>query len=207
MFPSIKYRGDPGSGAEFLTFHRDMMREYKWIIAQYPAAGLQYEPWPTIPDDVRQVINDNTPNEVDTGLARIPQLLASGALDELGSWIEPDPRGRLDLGSGLHDDTHGAVAALEQGTVPAAAGMGSPSTAHRNIIFYRLHGWIDERYADWQRAHGQQPDLSSMQPMDMHGGGHAHFNLSAPLEPPTVQDAARIIDQLIAFPRMKIGKP
>lgn len=203
MFLTLKFRGDPGAGDDFVRFHRDMMREYKWILAQHPGAGVHYDPWPAIPDDVRKVIESNFPNEVAQGTQGVDRLTTQGSRDQLGAFIEPDPQGVFTNGQGLHDLSHGAVAEIEQATVPQEFSMGSPSTAHRNLIFYRLHGWIDERYAEWQRAHGEQPDLTPLKPADMNGGDHHRFNLEAALDIFAASHIAKAADELVRFPVLR----
>jgi hypothetical protein len=54
--------------------------------------------------------------------------------------------------------------------------MGSPDTAHHNEHFWSLHGWIDELFAEWQRAHGEPVDQSPQPPI---AAGHGHLMPSA----------------------------
>jgi hypothetical protein len=199
MFPALKFRDEPGAGAEFLTFHREMMREYKWLLEQLPEANVVYEPWPTIRDDVRVFIENTYHLSVADGLNGVSDLSVSGTLSDVGGYIEPSPDNNAESGAGLHDASHGAVSAIEkvQG-LASEFSMGSPSTAHRNIIFYQLHGWIDERYAAWQRAHGETPDLSPKEPTGMHGA-HAMVHTAPDLE--ILNNAIDAVDTLLRFDR------
>lgn len=199
MFPALKFRDEPGAGAEFLTFHREMMREYKWLLEQFPDVNVVYEPWPTIRDDVRTFIENTYQLSVTDGLNGVSGLTVSGTLSDIGGYIEPSPVDNSKSGAGLHDASHGAVSAIEktQG-LSSDFSMGSPSTAHRNIVFYQLHGWIDERYAAWQRAHGEVPDLSPKEPSGMHG---AHAMARAIPDVEDLNNAVDAVDTLLRFDR------
>lgn len=39
--------------------------------------------------------------------------------------------------------------------------LGSPFSSHVNRHFWKVHGWIDDRIAAWEDAHGQLADLSA----------------------------------------------
>lgn len=203
MFPTLKFRDEAGAGAEFITFHRDMMREYKWILDQHTDAGLTYSPWPSIPKDVADVIDNEfvgMSGYTSTGEKELQTLAETSSLDGLGSFMEPAPRADPANGRGLHDFSHGAVSEIEKKLhLPAKYSMGSPSTAHRNIVFYQLHGWIDELYASWQRAHGEQPDLSPKKP-GMHGHDHMlSLDVDRDVSLSQIADAA---DRLVGFPTL-----
>jgi hypothetical protein len=205
MFPDLKFRDEPGAGAEFLTFHREMMREYKWLLNKYPTK-VAYDPWSTIPHDVRDFLETNYNLPVEEGLNTISDLTLSGLLSDIGGFIEPSPAGNYSGGGGLHDLSHGAVSQLEKKKkLPKKFSMGSPSTAHRNIVFYQLHGWIDECYAAWQRAHGETPDLSPKEPSEMHGvhGMHGMVELS---NVDTLNDVISAVDRLLKFDRHFLKK-
>lgn len=202
MFPTLRFRDEPGAGEDFLTFHREMMREYKWILERFPEAGLSYLPWQSIPDDVRQVIETEFGLPVDPGLSSISTLVNSGTLSNIGGFIEPCPAQRFTEGRGLHDLSHGAVAEIEEKQGLASDfSMGSPSTAHRNVVFYQLHGWIDECYAAWQRAHGQIPDLSPKAPSGM----HRTQTVTKAMDRESLQDAVSVVDRVLRFDRRWLG--
>jgi hypothetical protein len=56
--------------------------------------------------------------------------------------------------------------------------MNDPATAPHNRHFWGLHGWIDESFARWQRAHGEAVDQSPISP---HVSEHGHLAPPAPL--------------------------
>ncbi|WP_288375402.1 hypothetical protein [uncultured Pseudomonas sp.] len=201
MFPTLKFRDEPGAGAEFLTFHRDMMREYKWLLEQFPDVKISYQPWTSIPDDVANFIEKNfnvSAGHVNAGSKEIDKLIKSGSLDELGAFMEPCPDDNQEFGAGLHDLAHGAVSYIEEGNGLARDfSMGSPSTAHRNKVFYQLHGWIDECYAAWQTAHNQSPDTTPKAPGE-HGG---HVMGHAPTDEKMLKDAIETVDTILRFER------
>ena len=193
-FPGLIARGSAGAGEQFLRFHRDMMRNYKWLLSQHPGAGVAYQPWTDIPKAVADLI-ETWGLPVQQHLLRVRELTNSGSADELGNHIEPNPQG-----AGIHDYSHGAVAELEDNVTAPEFSMGSSSTSHRNLVFYELHGWIDERLADWQRAHGEDVDQS---PLDPAHGGHSLFLKSLPLSAASerVRDEQELFEPFLQFPR------
>ena len=70
-----------------------------------------------------------------------------------------------------------------------AVTMNAFGTAPHNEHFWGLHGWIDERLADWQRAHGEAVEQSPLPPSH-----HLHGLMGivpAPVEPHTGGDVLR----------------
>lgn len=99
----------------------------------------------------------------------------------------------------MHDLSHGAVSEIEKEKgLPEEYSMGRPSTAHRNSVFYQLHGWIDELYASWQRTQGDEPDLTPKQPG---GHGHAHDLGLDTFAEGIASKIARAADQVAGFAR------
>lgn len=196
-FPALIARGSPGAGEQFLRFHRDMMRNYKWILQQHAGHGVTYLPWTAIPENVSGTL-EGWGLDVQMHLRRVGELISQHSVDDLGNFIEPNP-----AGVGLHDYSHGAVTELEQDSTPEEFSMGNPATSHRNLVFYELHGWIDERLADWQRANGEQVDQS---PLDPGHGGHHFWTGNVMLREIAPSEAEELMSRFMSFPRGQFAR-
>lgn len=193
-FPTLLGLLDVGSGEQFLRFHRDMVRVFKWVLANTPGPAYTYTPWPELPPFVADLFEANDPGFLAGVYSRTIELVAQSTAEQLGAFIEAtltstEPR------RGLHDSTHGAVDQYEVGQFGAGAAglkdarMNAFGTAPHNEHFWGLHGWIDERFADWQRAHGEAVDQSPLPPSH-----HLHGLMGivpAPVEPHTGGDVLR----------------
>ena len=42
LFPGLKGIDEPGSGEQFLRFHRDMVRLFKWVLANTPGPAYPF---------------------------------------------------------------------------------------------------------------------------------------------------------------------
>lgn len=181
QFPNLKFLNEAGSGEEFLVFHREMIRHFKWQVDQTPEADYRYEPWPDIPSWIVAAFEQSQPGYLAAAQAEIQRLVQVGTLDELGAFIEATQTA-LNPARNLHNRTHGLISAMERNVTIAAASllsifspvvpitvddadMGNLATSPHNDHFWQLHGWIDERYADWQRAHGETVDQSPLEHM------------------------------------------
>ena len=190
VFPNIKLINQAGTGEEFLRFHRMMVREFKWIVANTAGPAYAYEPWPALADFVVQSLDQDPPDYVAGAVARIAQLVTSGTADELGNFIEATEFGGVPQ-PGIHNASHGAISDFEHLPGNSDADMDDLAQAPHNEYFWHLHGWIDGLFADWQRNHGEAVDQSPMQPMDM-GVTHPLVALSSVLEPAEIaQNRAR----------------
>ncbi len=179
-----------GSGEDFLFFHRQMVVEYKKLMAQ---AGEDPIEWPEIPQP--GVLGANGianavpsmwsiaqyPN-VERRFANVksdscfwsrmrwwdyqfkdPTYLASLTLSEFGAIIEfsvhndmhirwsasprdPDTNEQLHLGRPDYDFS-------TKWDNPRYDWLGEFYSSHVNPVFWRLHGWIDDRIEDWFSAH------------------------------------------------------
>ncbi len=171
-FPRLAYLDQPGAGAEFLRFHRMMMRHFHWLRLNTPGHGLEFAVWTSIPAALRGLL---PADYLADAHVRIMELVIHGDEDQLGGYLE---RTYLDYspGSNLHTALHGLIDAVETRDHPGdpsliEASMADLSVAHHNVRFWELHGWIDNIYALWERAHGKVPDQSPMQPHSMAEGG------------------------------------
>jgi hypothetical protein len=163
-FPKLIPLGKPGSGAQFLEFHRHMIRHFKWFVANTPGPRYAYRPWQELPHWIKGILDAWHPDFVPETLAEIEVLIRRGTLDDLGKFIEGDgPKVRP---GGLHAVLHLWISQHELalfGKHPESD-MGSLQTAPFNEHFWDAHGWIDAFYARWQELHGEVPDLSPVPP-------------------------------------------
>lgn len=176
-FPDLKFLDEVGAGEQFLTFHRTMVRQFKWIIDHTTGHNFRFVPWPRIRDDLVQGL---PPTMLLHAHARILELVREGTRDQLGSFIERTQTDHTP-GSNLHTALHGLIDAKESQDFPGdrslrEASMADLSVAHYNEHFWGLHGWIDNIYALWELAHGITPDQSPLEP------SHDHHPALAPLK-------------------------
>jgi hypothetical protein len=165
LFP----RSKPGSGCDFLAFHRRMVRHFKWLIANTPGQKYRYKPWPMLPDWLESLLRADG-FDPEPAYRTIADLAANGTMDELGGFIEPSAGQGGRPGAGIHNRIHEVIAKWESDLNPGddSSSMADMGTAPANVFFWKLHGWIDEWYARWQLAHGQTPDQSPNPTHDPH---------------------------------------
>lgn len=170
-FPDLKSLDDAGSGEQFLRFHRDMVRMFKWFVENTPGPPFAFEPWDRLPSWLEEEFG-TVPWPLSETYDDIDRLVKEGSADDLGNFIEPT---NLDsrVGSGVHDSAHGFTHRYEVRTMGADnaalvdAGMNSFFTAPHNEHFWGLHGWIDSVFAEWQAQNGEDVDQSPL-PFDAH---------------------------------------
>lgn len=175
-------RGEPESGCDFLHYHRRMIRHFKWVIANTSGVTYRYDPWtgPRVPDQIEKLLQADG-FDLAAAYQGIEELVAGGTASDLGGFIEANIPGGGRPGSAIHAEIHWAIHDWESdlGGDPDAD-MGDMGTAPANEYFWKLHGWIDELYANWQRAHGETVDQS---PAPMHDP-HVKCDPTAPSLPP-----------------------
>lgn len=173
----------PGSGCDFLRFHRRMMRHFYWVLDRVPAPGFRFVPWsgPELPSWVEAAVRARHP-ELDIAAAYrgIEKRIQTGTIEELGGFTERNHCFAGIEGAGLHNAVHNGIAAFERDQCGGddAATMTDMSKAPGNLFFWTLHAWIDERFAAWQRVHGEQVDVT---PAEM---PHVHVNCGGIAELP-----------------------
>lgn len=163
---------EEGSGCDFLRFHRRMMRHFAWALARTPTPDFRFESWPgpTLPGWVEKAIRIERP-DFDLGAAyETIARLVHGSIDELGTFIEQNPGHAPRPGAGIHTRVHRAIARFESSLYDAdrTGLMSDLRRAPLNIFFWTLHGWIDDIFAEWQRAHGEKPDQSPAEMPHVH---------------------------------------
>lgn len=182
-----RFEEDAGSGIDFLGMHRQMI---VMTNAAMVAAGdpdwLSVTGWTPIPwadDDpdwpVPEWQSDPPPWATEEQWAEFTELAfearSSARIEEMqqvaSNLLNPDVLGGLSLdqlGSAMEWSIHGWMHMRWSGA-PHHEGFSSdsandwlfvPWSSHVNKHFWKLHGWIDERIADWELATGETADLS-----------------------------------------------
>jgi hypothetical protein len=117
--------GQPGSGIEFLTFHRSFVsRVYEACGGDISDDFSKVTPWTSVPDDLRRV--RDYPADAETRLLNNDPGFATE--DELGIFIEGQ----------LHNWIHGAVDEVFRDSV-----IGDPHYSPRSRYFYQIHGLVN----------------------------------------------------------------
>jgi len=167
---------DNGSGEDFLFMHRQMIALVNDILARvndpaYPRVeGWRHVPPPGDADYPAPEFPDSGLEEVKS--ARYfeqfispwerrytdPVYLRSVTLGQLGSdmeftihndlhlrWAAPSP-------VGYRASTAFSVEIDPQWDAPVYDYLGDTYASHVNPIFWKIHGWVDDRIEDWKRA-------------------------------------------------------
>jgi hypothetical protein len=132
-------QGTPGSGIEFLAFHRAFMAEFhEWYHSQPAHDHAAVAPWSAIPAALKQAMFGwNGRWAADEN--RLMDSAGFATADELGIFIE----------TGIHNQfLHSATAAW---TGEAILGMAHSSPL--STYFYQLHGLVDHWWALWLSRH------------------------------------------------------
>ena len=193
-----RLQGQSGSGVDFLQMHRLMIAHVNSLLtkagdANYPAvSGWTEIPWdhndpewpmpPAFPGDSPnetaviqlckgQAQTDQMRNLVAMRL-RNPEWLRNVSLDRLGIVIE----------GGIHGWMHIHWSARPWYTRAQGQDendirndyLGRPSSSHVNVVFWKLHGWIDDTIGHWETAGDRVATLSDVWTGPSHGGGHMH---------------------------------
>lgn len=170
--------GDPGNGLEFLVMHRAMI--------QHLTERWGDEPVETDPDH-RATFADvlrgwQTDDEViaglkavggdverfKAGLAKINDCASFATEDEFGNFLQTTLRlsGEVDPndssirfyerdmtpGAGTHNWLHGQ---FQDPSSPID--VGNPQTNLSNIMFWRIHGWIEAKWEAFEKVHVRTP--------------------------------------------------
>jgi hypothetical protein len=163
-FPGVVDWNAHEAGRQFLEFHREMIRHYKFIRLQ--VLGSEHFPvWDAFPLELERRLPRVY---VEAFVTRIEQLVRGDSVEDLGNFIEAAGRCN-ELGSNIHNFGHGHLALIEAERYPGHAdlkvvGMDDPATAHYNELFWKFHGWLDSLYSRWLRGHGMLDDTSPLDP-------------------------------------------
>ncbi len=170
--------GDPGNGTEFLVMHRAMIQHLgnRWgteAVANDPDGRTTFnevlEGYRT--DDEMIAGLEAVGGDVDkfrSGLAKINDFASFASEDEFGNFLQTTLRltGEVDPndsairfysrdmtpGAGFHNWLHGQFMDSS-----SPIDVGNPQTNLSNIMFWRIHGWIEAKWKQFERAHIRTP--------------------------------------------------
>lgn len=170
--------GDPGNGVEFLVMHRAMIQflTNRWgdePVTNDPAnrgtMGEVLQGW-TTDAEVIQALEEcgGDVERFKAGLAKINDFSSFATEDEFGNFMQTTLRlsGDVDpndsairfysrdmtAGAGVHNWLHGQ---FMDGTSPID--VGNPQTNLSNIMFWRIHGWIEAKWKAFEQVHVRTP--------------------------------------------------
>lgn len=156
-----RQEGQAGNGMDFLAMHRVMIRQLK---QDFPAHASLFVGWPQPPTNPNDA-NDPMPNNgepkpfsanMSAAVTRLQNNIAGfQSDDDLGLYIQTrlrpvagDPGNQSpDKTTGIHNYLHNR---FSDSTSPID--MGSPLVNLHNQRFWRLHGWIDNRWTAFRTA-------------------------------------------------------
>ncbi|MEM9395794.1 MAG: hypothetical protein AAGA38_18210 [Pseudomonadota bacterium] len=194
-----RFDQQPGSGIDFLGMHRQMIamtsqamasagdpnwpsvigwdpipfedNNADWSVPEWqstPPPWSNPTQWQRFTDLANHARSEARVEEMKTiaALFKDRAHLQSVTLDELGIQMEWSIHGWM------HMRWSGAPADNAFDVDPDNDWLFLPWSSHVNPTFWKLHGWIDDRIADWEAANNQQADLSQAWsgPMPAAGG-------------------------------------
>ncbi len=156
-------QGAPGSGREFLMIHRAMIQVLREKFAGNTALFLGWETPPIDPTDLIDPVPVTSPapgafsQTMQNAIARLAddaQLRAFATEDELGLFIESRIRPRPGAPAAFSPDPQAGICAYLQNRFSdpsSSINIGEPLKSLANARWWRLHGWIDERWTAYRR--------------------------------------------------------
>ena len=189
--------GDPGNGVEFLTMHRAMIEHLKERWGDEPVANDPdgrttfsavldgYMTDAQMVAGLEKVQGDVT--KFKAALAKINDFASFATEDEFGNFLQTTLRlsGQVDpndssirfyerdmaVGAGIHNWLHG------QFQDPASPiDVGNPQTNLSNIMFWRIHGWIEAKWKQFEAVHRRSAMETMMYTQQMERF-HLHMQL------------------------------
>ncbi|RVP48886.1 hypothetical protein [Sinorhizobium medicae] len=208
-----RFEDEPGAGVDFLGMHREMIahvnhlfhlaHDAKWskVLGWDPIPWADDDPdWPVPPgwDDMHPAFADAKSAASVATMQSVASTLASEAylrsktLDQVGSDIEFSIHGWMHLRWSAEP-----TVALDSLDI-ANDWLGAPFSSHVNKHFWKLHGWIDARIADWERATGTTADLIAAWsgPAPMHAV-QPHLETQRRISSMVVRPAFRVDEQKV----------
>ena len=170
--------GDPGNGVEFLTMHRAMIQHLR---DRWGTESLTNDPdgrktFSEVLDgyttDAQMIAGlEKVGGDVakfKAGLAKINNFASFTTEDEFGNFLQTTLRlsGQVDpndsairfydrdmtVGAGVHNWLHGQ---FQDASSPID--VGNPQTNLSNIMFWRIHGWIESKWKQFEAVHRRTP--------------------------------------------------
>lgn len=209
--------GEAGNGWEFLVMHRAMIR---LLVGQFPQHSALFDGWPKPPTNANSTSdpmpNNGQPKSFDRDKTKAIDLLQTniGSFpddDGCGLFIESslrptpaDPANRSpDRHTGIHNYLHNRFSDSK-----SPIDMGNPQVNLENQRFWRLHGWIDKRWAAFRASKSLQEDeptyASALAAAEQHMSGH-HMGLMKAARTP-VGAADQVRNLALAVKRIRLQK-
>lgn len=144
-FPSRTIaQGQPGSGTEFLTFHRNLVNEFfTWNNVHHAATGTQLAAWSAVPAILKSDSQWTAALQADeTHIATNSPAIPTA--DALGILIETT----------IHNWIHGAVG---RSSFPMDAGESTVISGFHSVkstYFYEIHGLVQYWWDQWLHRKG-----------------------------------------------------
>lgn len=139
----------PGSGIEFLQFHRSYAAQFHaWYDGQPGADQTAVAPWTTVPSQVKVPArgwNANLAAQEQRITTNTPPFATA---DDLGQFVE----------NGIHNWIHGAVAVAFND--PSVGDFHSP----RSTYFWQIHGLVDFWWQQWRAPKSRLKDIVDADP-------------------------------------------
>ena len=153
--------GQKGNGLEFMAMHRVMLETLR---TKFPKSAALFTGWDAVPTDPADKANP-LPNKAKTAFDADKQAALKKLTDDIGSFASDDELGLFletslrptasnpgarstDKSSGVHNYLHNRFA--DGGTID----LGDPGKNLQNKVFWRLHGWLDARWAAYRAKKG-----------------------------------------------------
>jgi hypothetical protein len=170
--------GDPGNGLEFLVMHRAMIQHLgeRWgteKVTNDPDGRKTFndvlEGWTTDAELIAALEKQGGDvAKFKAGLAKINDFASFATEDEFGNFLQTTLRlsGEVDPNdsairfyardpnpaAGMHNWLHGQ---FMDGSSPID--VGNPQTNLSNIMFWRIHGWIEAKWEAFEQVHVRTP--------------------------------------------------
>lgn len=170
--------GDPGNGVEFLTMHRAMIEHLRERWGDEPVTtdpegrttfSAVLDGWSTDEQLIAGLTKaGGDVAKLQAGLAKINDFASFASEDEFGNFLQTTLRlsGEVDpndssirfyardttAGAGVHNWLHGQFQ-----DAGSPIDVGNPQTNLSNIMFWRIHGWIEAKWKQFEAVHRRTP--------------------------------------------------
>ncbi len=164
--------GEQGNGIEFLAMHRFVLQTLREV-STAKSTRARFDGWGRVPDpadgklaasgpdsltgnplapDANSAISDELRKTIDLCQDHPAKLKSFATDDDFGRFLETTLGATL-AGAGVHNQLHGRFS--QPGST---IDLGDPRKNFKNVIFWRLHGWIDRCWATYRQTTGKKDD-------------------------------------------------
>lgn len=132
-------QGSPGSGTDFLTFHRNLINEFfTWNNVNNAASGSQLSAWTGIPTILKS----------DRAWSPALQAAETRILSNTPAFADQDALG-IHIETTIHNWIHGAVGRSSLPMDPGEATIISAMHSVGSTYFYQIHGLVQFWWDQW----------------------------------------------------------